>query len=39
MTRQLAAEYGPQVRINAVLPGPVDTERLAWSGCAGPGTT
>ncbi|MEV0810249.1 SDR family NAD(P)-dependent oxidoreductase [Micromonospora sp. NPDC050200] len=30
LTRQLAAEYGPQVRVNAVLPGPVDTD--AWRG-------
>lgn len=28
MTRQLAVEYGPQVRVNAVLPGPVLT--AAW---------
>lgn len=28
LTRQLAAEYGPQVRVNAVLPGPVMTR--AW---------
>jgi glucose 1-dehydrogenase len=30
LTRQLAAEYGPGVRVNAVTPGPVLTDR--WSG-------
>jgi len=28
LTRQLAAEYGPEVRVNAVLPGPILTR--AW---------
>lgn len=28
LTRQLAAEYGPQVRVNAVVPGPILTQ--AW---------
>jgi NAD(P)-dependent dehydrogenase (short-subunit alcohol dehydrogenase family) len=28
LTRQLAAEYGPQVRVNAVVPGPILTR--AW---------
>jgi NAD(P)-dependent dehydrogenase (short-subunit alcohol dehydrogenase family) len=28
LTRQLAVEYGPQVRVNAVLPGPIRTR--AW---------
>ncbi|QKV90931.1 SDR family oxidoreductase [Streptomyces sp. NA02950] len=30
LTRQLAVEYGPRVRVNAVLPGPVLT--AAWDG-------
>jgi NAD(P)-dependent dehydrogenase (short-subunit alcohol dehydrogenase family) len=30
LTRQLAVEYGPRVRVNAVLPGPVMTD--AWAG-------
>lgn len=30
LTRQLAVEYGPEVRVNAVLPGPVLTR--AWDG-------
>jgi NAD(P)-dependent dehydrogenase (short-subunit alcohol dehydrogenase family) len=30
LTRQLAAEYGPAVRVNAVLPGPILTP--AWDG-------
>lgn len=30
LTRQLAAEYGPRVRVNAVLPGPILT--AAWDG-------
>lgn len=30
LTRQLAVEYGPEVRVNAVLPGPVLTS--AWNG-------
>lgn len=30
LTRQLAAEYGPAVRVNAVLPGPILTR--AWDG-------
>ncbi|EFL20621.1 2,5-dichloro-2,5-cyclohexadiene-1,4-diol dehydrogenase LinC [Streptomyces himastatinicus ATCC 53653] len=30
LTRQLAVEYGPAVRVNAVLPGPVLTR--AWAG-------
>ncbi|MFE4453529.1 SDR family NAD(P)-dependent oxidoreductase [Streptomyces sp. NPDC056796] len=30
LTRQLAVEYGPDVRVNAVLPGPVLTR--AWDG-------
>lgn len=30
LTRQLAVEYGPSVRVNAVLPGPVLT--AAWDG-------
>lgn len=30
LARQLAVEYGPQVRVNAVLPGPVLTR--AWDG-------
>ena len=30
LTRQLAVEYGPEVRVNAVLPGPVLTP--AWDG-------
>lgn len=30
LTRQLAVEYGPQVRVNAVLPGPVLTP--VWDG-------
>lgn len=30
LTRQLAVEYGPAVRVNAVLPGPIMTE--AWEG-------
>lgn len=29
LTRQLATEYGPQVRVNAVVPGPIETR--AWS--------
>jgi NAD(P)-dependent dehydrogenase (short-subunit alcohol dehydrogenase family) len=29
LTRQLAAEYGPEVRVNAVLPGPILTQ--AWA--------
>lgn len=28
LTRQLAVEYGPQVRVNCVLPGPIET--AAW---------
>jgi NAD(P)-dependent dehydrogenase (short-subunit alcohol dehydrogenase family) len=32
--RQLAVEYGPEVRVNTVLPGPIQT--AAWSG-ASPG--
>lgn len=32
-TRQLAIEYGPEVRVNAVLPGPVLTK--AWEGIPG----
>lgn len=30
LTRQLAVEYGPQIRVNAVLPGPVLT--AVWDG-------
>ncbi|GLU50311.1 SDR family NAD(P)-dependent oxidoreductase [Nocardiopsis ansamitocini] len=30
LTRQLAVEYGPQVRVNSVLPGPILTR--AWDG-------
>lgn len=30
LTRQLAVEYGPEVRVNAVLPGPIRTG--AWRG-------
>jgi glucose 1-dehydrogenase len=30
LARQLAAEYGPAVRVNAVLPGPIDT--ASWDG-------
>jgi NAD(P)-dependent dehydrogenase (short-subunit alcohol dehydrogenase family) len=30
LTRELAAEYGPRVRVNAVLPGAIDT--AAWDG-------
>ncbi|MEJ3659255.1 SDR family oxidoreductase [Actinomycetes bacterium KLBMP 9759] len=30
LTRQLAVEYGPQVRVNAVLPGPIRTP--VWDG-------
>lgn len=30
LTRELAAEYGPEVRVNAVLPGAIDTR--AWDG-------
>jgi NAD(P)-dependent dehydrogenase (short-subunit alcohol dehydrogenase family) len=30
--RQLAAEYGPEVRVNSVLPGPILT--AAWDGVA-----
>jgi NAD(P)-dependent dehydrogenase (short-subunit alcohol dehydrogenase family) len=30
LTRELAAEYGPTVRVNAVLPGAIDT--AAWDG-------
>jgi NAD(P)-dependent dehydrogenase (short-subunit alcohol dehydrogenase family) len=30
LSRQLAVEYGPAVRVNAVLPGPVLTQ--AWDG-------
>ena len=30
LVRQLAVEYGPQVRVNAVLPGPIRT--AAWTG-------
>jgi NAD(P)-dependent dehydrogenase (short-subunit alcohol dehydrogenase family) len=30
LTRQLAAEYGPGLRVNAVLPGPIRTR--AWDG-------
>lgn len=33
LARQLAAEYGPAVRVNAVLPGPVLT--AAWDGIDG----
>lgn len=32
LTRQLAVEYGPDVRVNAVLPGPVRTPN--WDGVA-----
>ena len=32
LTRQLAVEYGPTIRVNAVLPGPVLT--AAWDGIA-----
>lgn len=32
LTRQLAAEYGPRVRVNAVLPGPILTR--IWDGVA-----
>lgn len=30
LTRELAAEYGPRVRVNAVVPGAIDT--AAWDG-------
>jgi NAD(P)-dependent dehydrogenase (short-subunit alcohol dehydrogenase family) len=30
LTRELAAEYGPEVRVNAVLPGAIETR--AWDG-------
>jgi NAD(P)-dependent dehydrogenase (short-subunit alcohol dehydrogenase family) len=29
LTRQLAVDYGPRVRVNAVVPGPIDT--AAWN--------
>ena len=32
LARQLAAEYGPQIRVNSVLPGPIVT--AAWDGIA-----
>ena len=32
MTGQLAVEYGPQVRVNAVLPGPIQTR--VWDGAS-----
>jgi len=34
LTRQLAVEYGPRVRVNAVLPGAIDTQ--AWEGVSAP---
>lgn len=34
LTRQLAVEYGPAVRVNCVLPGPILT--AAWDGVAEP---
>jgi NAD(P)-dependent dehydrogenase (short-subunit alcohol dehydrogenase family) len=30
LVRQLAVDYGPEIRVNAVLPGPIDTP--AWEG-------
>lgn len=30
LTRQLAVEYGPRIRVNCVLPGPIET--AAWAG-------
>jgi len=34
LTRQLAVEYGPAVRVNSVLPGPIRT--AAWDGISEP---
>ena len=38
MTRSLAAEYGPKVRVNTLSPGPFLTDiSKAWTGGAGVG--